>query len=154
MMHTPFVTAVRAAILLAGCSMTAVQAAPADDEVKTLVQRFTAAQSGFDAATLKTLTADNYIEISPLGEVDPREKMLSFYVKKDDKPRPEIGVDELSTRVLGDSAVTIGRTFYAMNAGGQNRTFSLRSVFVSAKQGGTWKLVSVQYTPIRQAAKP
>lgn len=156
MRHTPFATTVRAAILLAGCSIAAqvALAAPAEDEVKTLVQRFTAAQSGFDAATLKTLTADNYIEISPLGEVDPREKMLSFYGKKDDKPRPEIGVDEMSTRVLGDSAVTIGRVFYSMNAGGQTRTFSLRSVFVAAKQGGSWKLVSAQYTPIRQAATP
>jgi hypothetical protein len=101
MRHTPFATTVRAAILLAGCSMAAqvALAAPAEDEVKTLVRRFTAAQSGFDAATLKTLTADNYIEISPLGEVDPREKMLSFYGKKD-KPRPEIGVLAVSLELI------------------------------------------------------
>jgi len=152
MLYFPFMKAARAAILLGGLAAAAVQAAPAGQEVETLVQRFTAAQSGFDAATLKSLTADNYIEISPLGEIDPREKMLSFYVKKDDKPRPAIGVDELSTRVLGDSAVTIARVSYSMMAGGQSRTFALRSVFVAARQGKEWKLVSAQYTPIRQAA--
>lgn len=152
MLCIPFTNTVRTAILLAGLAAAAAQGAPASQDVETLVQRFTAAQSGFDPATLKSLTADNYIEISPLGDIDPREKMLSFYVKKDDKPRPAILVDELSTRVLGDSAVTIARVSYSMMAGGQSRTFSLRSVFVAAKQGKEWKLVSAQYTPIRQAA--
>jgi len=142
----------RAAILLGVVAVSTAQAAPAQQEVEALVQRFTAAQSGFDPATLRALTADNYIEISPLGEVDPREKMLSFYVKKDDKPRPEIALDELSTRVLGETAVTLARVSYSMMAGGQSRTFALRSTFVAARQGGAWKLVSAQYTPIRPQA--
>ena len=102
---------VRSAFLLACCALVLRPAAAASVEqtVGELVQRFSAAQSTFDMATLKAVTADNYIEISPLGEVDPREKMLSFYVRKDDKPRPAIAVDEITTRVLGDTAVGCAR---------------------------------------------
>jgi hypothetical protein len=39
-------------------------------EVMDLVQRFIQAQKSFDPPTLKKLTADNYIEVSPLGEVE------------------------------------------------------------------------------------
>jgi len=147
---------VRSAFLLACCALVLRPAAAASVEqtVGELVQRFSAAQSTFDMATLKAVTADNYIEISPLGEVDPREKMLSFYVRKDDKPRPAIAVDEITTRVLGDTAVVIGRVSYSMTVGEQSRTFSLRSTFVARQEGGAWKLVSAQYTPIRPQAAP
>jgi len=156
MMNKPFTRHARAAVLLGWFLMAplAVQAAPAGEAVQELVQRFTAAQGNSDTATLKALSAENYIEISPLGEVDPREKMLSFYVRKDDKPRPAILLDELTTRVLGDTAVAIGRVSYTMTAGGQSRTFALRSTFVAQRQGDAWKLVSAQYTPIRPPAAP
>ncbi|WP_313166167.1 nuclear transport factor 2 family protein [Massilia oculi] len=156
MMNKPFTRHARTAILLGWIVMAplAAQAAPAVDAVQDVVQRFTAAQANFDPVTLEALSADNYIEISPLGEVDPREKMLTFYVKKDDKPRTAILLDELTTRVLGDTAVTIGRVSYSMTVGGQSRTFALRSTFVAQRQGDAWKLVSAQYTPIRPAAAP
>jgi len=153
MMHKLFTPRVALLGLLA-MAPVAVQAAPAAAVVEDVVQRFAAAQVSFDTATLEALSAENYIEISPLGEVDPRAKMLSFYVKKDDKPRPVMTLDELTTRVLGDTAVTIGRVSYAMNVGGQSRTFALRSTFVAQQQGGAWKLVSAQHTPIRPAAAP
>ena len=159
MMHKPFMRRAHTAALLgwfiaAPLSVQAAPATPAAEAVQQLVQRFTAAQGDFDTATLAALSATNYVEISPLGEVDPREKMLSFYIRKDDKPRPDITLDELATRMLGDTAVTIGRLTYAMTAGGQSRTFALRSTFVAQQQGGAWKLVSAQYTPIRPPAAP
>jgi len=151
MTPTPITRCLCAAFLLGCFAVTPVMAAPLDAPVTDLVQRFTAAQNGFDVAALKALTSADYIEISPLGEVDPRDKMLSFYVKKDDKPRPTIGVDDMTTRMLGDTALVTARVFYTMEAGDGSRTFSLRSTFVAQRQGGAWKLVSSQYTPIRQA---
>lgn len=135
-------------------SMSSSHAATPEQSVGELVQRFTKAQSTFDRAALEALTTDDYIEISPLGEVDPREKMLSFYVRKDDKPLPAITVDDMTTRVLGDTAIVLARVSYAMTIGGQSRMVSLRSSFTARRQGGAWALVAAQYTPIRPPGAP
>jgi ketosteroid isomerase-like protein len=139
---------------LACMSITAAHAATPEQSVSELVQRFTTAQGTFDRTALEALTAENYIEISPLGEVDPRAKMLSFYVKHDDKPLPAITVDEIAPRVLGNTAIVLAKVSYAMTVGGQTRTSALRSSFVAQQQDGAWKLVSAQYTPIRPPAAP
>lgn len=139
---------------LACLSITAAHAATPAQSVSELVQRFATAQGTFDRTALEALTAENYIEISPLGEVDPRAKMLSFYVKHDDKPLPAITVDEITPRVLGNTAIVLAKVSYAMTVGGQARTSALRSSFVALQQDGAWKLVSAQYTPIRPPAAP
>jgi hypothetical protein len=140
--------------VLACLSITVAQAATPEQSVSELVQRFTTAQGTFDRAALEALTAENYIEISPIGEVDPRAKMLSFYVKHDDKPLPAITVDEIMPRVLGNTAVVLAKMSYVMTVGGQTRTAAVRSSFVALQQDGAWKLVSAQYTPIRPPAAP
>src|SRR5688572_30216017 len=73
-------------LLLSGVS---VFAQTKDDEaLKSLVKQMTAAQANYDATALgKLLTAD-YIEISPVGEFDSREKVLGFY-KPELKPTAE-----------------------------------------------------------------
>lgn len=139
---------------LACLSITAAHAATPEQSVSELVQRFTTAQGTFDRAALEALTAENYIEISPLGEVDPRARMLSSYVKHDDKQLPTISVDEITPRVLGNTAIVLAKVSYVMTVGGQTRTASLRSSFVAQQQDGAWKLVSAQYTPIRPPAAP
>jgi len=139
---------------LACLSITAAHAATPEQSVSELVQRFTTAQGTFDRTALEALTFENYIEISPLGEVDPRAKMLSFYVKHDAKPLPAITVDEITPRVLGNTAIVLAKVSYAMTVGGQTRTSALRSSFVAQQQDGAWKLVSAQYTPIRPPAAP
>lgn len=139
-------------ILLGSCASLVSPVQAAEDSAKAvtdLVQRFTQAQSAMDVPTLAALTAENYVEISPLGEVDPREKMLTFYVKDDKRSLPIMTVDDISTRLLRDSAVVIARISYSSVIEGQSRTFSLRSTFVAEKVGAIWKLVSAHYTPIR-----
>lgn len=139
---------------LACLPITVAHAATPEQSVSELVQRFTTAQGTFDRTALEALTTENYIEISPLGEIDPRAKMLSFYVKHDDKPLPAISVDEITSRVLGNTAIVLAKVSYAMTVGGQTRTASLRSSFVAQQQDGAWKLISAQYTPIRPPAAP
>jgi len=139
---------------LACLSITVAHAATPEQSLGELVQRFATAQGTFDRAALEALTAENYVEISPLGEVDSRAKMLSFYVKHDDKPLPAITVDEITTRVLGNTGIVLAKVSYGMTVGAQTRTASLRSTFVAQQQAGAWKLVSAQYTPIRPPAAP
>jgi ketosteroid isomerase-like protein len=147
-----FKTVMKYAVLLCSCAavMPAGQAAvdPAKP-VNDLVQRFTEAQQKMDVPALKALTAENYVEVSPLGEVDMREKMLTFYVRDEKQVPPAMTVEDITTRLLGDTAVVVAKVSYTSVIEGQSRTFSLRSTFVAEKLGGVWKLVSAHYTPIR-----
>ncbi|KXK02239.1 MAG: hypothetical protein UZ17_ACD001001611 [Acidobacteria bacterium OLB17] len=124
-----------------------------DRELKALIQRMADAQIAFDVKTLDAVLAPDYIEISPLGEVDPREKVLGFY-----KPemRPPGGMSgkaefsEISIRDYGKAAILIVRaTFTATVNGKAMPPRSLRAVFVCRHLKDGWKIVSGQYTGIR-----
>ena len=107
-----------------------------------------AAQASFDAPALAALTADNYAEVSPLGDVDTREKMLAFYAPEKKSAAPVIVVEEPFVRVAGDTAVLIARLAVTVQAGGQQRNMALRASYVAKKEGAAWKLLSAQYTGI------
>src|SRR4051812_8366769 len=120
--------------------------------IEVLLNTFVDAQMRFDAAQLDDLLAPDYVEISPAGEVDPRAKVLSFYAP-DQKVAavPEAALDELTTRVHGDIAVTVARlTYHMKNPAGEAVDRSMRCAFVTRIIERRWKLVSAQYTPIRK----
>ncbi len=126
--------------------------APAD-AVQDLVRRHVDAQRTFDVAALKTITADNYVEVSPVGEMDSREKMLGFYAEKKSES-PTVQVEEQTTRLFGDTAIVVAKLAYSMNVGGQARSFAMRATFVAQKAGANWKMLSTHYTAIRPPKPP
>ena len=115
------------------------------------VRAFVAAQHDFDLAKITALTADDYVEISPLGEVDPRDKMLGFYVPDKKVAAPAVTMGDATITMLDDrAAIVVTSISYDIAPPGQAaRTISLRAVFVARRADGGWKLVSAQYTPIR-----
>ena len=133
------------AALVAG----AAQAATVDAELVSLVERHAQAQSQFDQATLRNITAENYVEISPIGEVDSREKMLSFYAPESKRPAPQLQVEEPAVRIMGDTALVSVRLSYSMNQDGATRKFAMRGGYVARLIDKQWMLVSAQYTGIR-----
>jgi hypothetical protein len=114
----------------------------------------TAAQSKFAAATLDKIYASDFIEISPIGEVDPRAKTIGFY-KPEAKPPGDLNVsvttDEFVIRTYGNFAVVIARITYAPLASAPTARppFSIRATLVCRKENGVWKIASAQYTGIR-----
>src|ERR1044072_444020 len=70
-------------LILSGCAFA--QSSKDDEALKSLVRQMTDAQAAYDAATLDKIFTADYIEISPVGEFDPREKVLGFY-KPEMKP--------------------------------------------------------------------
>jgi ketosteroid isomerase-like protein len=124
-------------------------AAPSDTELLALVQRHAQAQSNFDQATLKATTAENFVEISPVGEVDKREKMLAFYAPAQKRPSPQLQIDEPAVRVFGDTALVSARLTYSLNQDGVARSFAMRAGYVARFVDNQWLLVSAQYTGIR-----
>ncbi|MBK7392856.1 MAG: nuclear transport factor 2 family protein [Chloracidobacterium sp.] len=130
-------------------------------ELTKLVNRMIGAQSSYDAATLDAVFTADYIEISPVGEFDPRDKVLGFY-KPELKPDPakvstKSDASEWSIRVRDKSAVVILRLDYTITAEGKTMPpRGMRVMLVCAKEKGVWKIASAQYTGIRppQPTKP
>ena len=122
--------------------------------LKALVKQMTDAQQNYDANALdKILTAD-YIEISPIGEFDPREKVLGFYKPELKPPADKISVitetTEFSIRNYGKFAIVIGQLTYTIVSEGKTLPpRSMRATFVCRNEKGTWKIASAQYTGIR-----
>jgi hypothetical protein len=120
--------------------------------IEVLVNTLIESQRTFDQKQLDEILAPDYVEISPLGEVDPRDKVMSFYTpdKKIADP-PTAALDELATRVYGEAAVTIARvTFQMKGPDGTAAARSMRCVFVTRIIDRKWKIVSAQWTPIRK----
>ena len=130
---------------------------PSKDEqaLTALVKQMTDAQSKFDPITLETIYASDFIEISPIGEVDPREKTIGFYRPEAnpdrDKVKTTVTTDEFLIRTYGNFAVVIARITFAQ-AGSEPSArppFSVRATIVCRKESGAWKISSAQYTGIR-----
>jgi hypothetical protein len=114
-----------------------------------VVEQFTQAQVGFAPSVLRDLTTPEYIEVSPLGEVDPRDKMLGFYAPENKVPAPSAIVSEVNIRILGDTAVVIVKvTFTTKEADANTPEHALRETFVARQTPDGWKLASAQYTTI------
>ncbi len=140
-------------LLLSGVSVYA-QSKNDDAALKSLVKQMTDAQGNYDANALdKILTAD-YIEISPVGEFDPREKVLGFYKPEfkppADKMSTALETTDYSIRNDGKFAIVIARfNFTVTSDGKQLPPRSLRAMIVCRKEKGAWKIASAQYTGIR-----
>lgn len=126
-----------------------------EQELTALVKQITEAQSKFDPATLDKIYTSDFIEISPIGEVDPRDKTIGFYKPEAKPPGDKMNVavttDEFLIRTYGNFAVVIVRISYApVGAEPSGRPpFSVRAMLVCRKEKGVWKVSSTQYTGIR-----
>ena len=119
-------------------------------QVVQVVEAFNRAQNAFDQARLRALTTDDYVEISPIGEVDPRDKMLGFYDPAKKVAAPAMTLSDTTVRMIGrDVAIAITTISYTIPGKDGSRTVAMRAVFVVRRASRTWRLASAQYTPIR-----
>ncbi len=127
--------------------------------LKALVKQMTDAQIGYDAKTLDRILTADYIEISPLGEFDPREKVIGFYSPeaKAQAAGMSISVEptDFSIRSYGKFAIVITQLNYKMSAGGKDLPpRAIRVTYVMRKVGSAWKIASAHYTSIRPPQPP
>lgn len=142
--------AVSAMVLTTQVPMTA-QARSAN--MVTLAQQaeaFVRVRNAFDQAALTAMMAPEYQEVSPIGEVDSRERVIGFYAPDKKKPAPPMTISETVARPAGAVGVVTMRIAYAMpGKDGQMQTRALRAGFVARRIGSEWRFVSLQLTPIR-----
>ena len=126
-----------------------------EDALKSLVKQMTDAQQNYQPDSLDKIFTADYIEVSPAGEFDPREKVLGFY-KPEMKPPAEkmtatTEATDFSIRVYDKFAVVITRLNYTITSEGKPLPpRSIRATIVCKKEKGTWKIASAQYTGIRK----
>lgn len=150
------------AILFVSANFAFAQSSNKDDgALRSTVDRMVRAQTEYDAKTLDSILTADYIEISPVGEFDPRDKVLGFYTPEAKAAAAGVNatveVTEHSIRNYGKFAVVIARLNYTMTANGKPLPpRSIRTTYVLRKDGKTWKIASAHYTGIRpqQAPKP
>jgi len=146
-------------ILSAAFSAAAQTNSKDEGDLKKLVDQLTKAQADYDPATLDRLFTADYIEISPAGEFDPREKVLTFYTPewKAKSGGMAISIEEKypSIRVYGPTAVVITEMVYTLSKDGQSRPGpKIMATIVARKEKGIWKIASAQYTGIRPPNAP
>jgi uncharacterized protein (TIGR02246 family) len=142
------------AIFLVLFSFSAFSQTNKNEEVISLVKKMIEAQSTFDSTTLDKIFAYDYIEISPIGEVDERAKAIGFYkVENADEAKkmsPKSQLDEFNVRNYRKFAIVIAKLTFAPKDETQKMpTISMRTVFVCRKEKGNWKISSAQFTGIR-----
>ena len=119
----------------------------------TLAQQakvFVQVRNRFDQAAMTAMMAPEYQEVSPVGEVDSRERVIGFYAPDKKKPVPPMTITETVARPAGALGVVTMRIAYAVpGKDGQLQSRALRAGFVARRIGKEWRFVSAQFTPIR-----
>jgi hypothetical protein len=135
--------------LLLGVAAFSSQAIAADrtGELEELGKSYVAAQFEFDQQAIARMTAEQFVEISPKGEVDERAAVLDFYAPDKRRPAPPYHVSQSRVRVTGASAVIT----QIVTIGQAPRSMSLSQLLVATRVGDEWLLVSSQSTPLPPA---
>lgn len=142
--------------IMAECApITQSRPAPSAQElIVRLIGDFVLAQQNFDATALGALTTTDYLEVSPVGELDSREKMLGFYAPEKKTAAPAAEIREPVVRIYGNTAVAVAKLAYTIQPPGQPaRVMEMRATFVAYREADRWKLASSHYTGIRPSPK-
>ena len=130
-----------------------VSAQSVEVDTQKLGQRaeaFVRVRNQFDQAAMIAMMAPEYQEVSPVGEVDSRERVIGFYAADKKSAAPPMTITETVARPAGTIGVVTMRIAYTMpGKDGQMQTRALRAGFVARRIKGDWQFVSLQFTPIR-----
>ena len=115
-----------------------------------LLDAFTKAQREYDPVALTRLTTNDYLEVSPVGDVDTREEMLSFYAPEKKRVSPMITISERVVRRDREEAIVVVKlSFTALGPDEATRAVAMRASFFARRTRGVWRIAAAHYTPIR-----
>ena len=141
-----------AALALCSTAVSAKQAKPNEAaQILVVLQALVDSQVTFDQKRMDSILAPDYVEVSPVGDVDARAKVLSFYAP-DQKPNAPVGkavLSEVTTRSYRETAVTVAKLTFNLTTPNGVMSREMRSVYVTRNIGGRWLVVSSQFTPMK-----
>ena len=142
--------AMMASIIIGSAPVCAQSSKAADSPVLALVSAFSAARAQFNPQALDALLTSDYVEVSPIGEVDRRQAVLGFYAPDKATPAPPLTLGTDDVRRYGNIAVVVGSVDYAIpgpNGAIVKRT--MRVTYVARRIARRWLMASAQYTGVR-----
>ena len=108
------------------------------------IQTWLDADERHDRATLNSLIADDFVGTAPRGRMVTKQDVI-----------PEEGsgghglaitAQDIKVRVLGDTAIAVGRGLPKTQ--GQEKRPELRFTVVFAKRAGSWQMVAAHLSPV------
>jgi uncharacterized protein (TIGR02246 family) len=139
------------AVLEAAITSYGQSANTTDGELLEVVKALADAQRTFDQSAMTRLLTDDYVEVSPIGDVDLRAEVLGFYTPEARAKAPQlrsVQIDEPHLRVYGDQAMVIVRQTMNVETGDSTRAVVMRVSLHLRKVDGRWRISSAQFTPI------
>jgi ketosteroid isomerase-like protein len=123
-----------------------------DNEVSRSYQAYVQAWKNKDIAALEKLISNDYMAMNYENRLSTKE--LELATAKDDLTWNSMTVDEIHTRVFGNTAIASG----LLSAEGKRPTGTILSAkvrFLAAlvKSNGVWRIVATQSTPIKPSPK-
>ncbi len=161
-MKTLFAATLGLALAIGSHAARAADAqAIAEKDLAAAARAVVDAQIRFDLKALDALLAPDYVEVSPIGDVDERAEVLSFYTPEAKAQMLAAGMEPLSSaieeiriRIYGDQAIVIAKDTAALKVEGVTEQRSMRMLFHFRKLGGKWLLQTLQATWLKPPAKP
>jgi ketosteroid isomerase-like protein len=122
-------------------------------QIRDVGARWVDAELAADVDTLDALATDDFRLVGPFGFVLDKEQWLDRY-RSGDFSTAALAWRDVDVRAYGDSAVAIGTQSQEAAYKGlpSNGEFRISHVFV--RDGGTWRIASMQLSPTSFAPPP
>ena len=117
------------------------------DELSELERRWTEGEIEADVAALDAITTDDFALVGPAGFVLDKQQWLERYRQGDVLTR-SLSMEETTTRIYGDAAVTIGRHIRQAEYRGHPANGEFRATHIAIHDGSQWRLAGLHLSPI------
>jgi uncharacterized protein (TIGR02246 family) len=140
------------AVMSAACIPAVAQetatSSGSEQEVRQALEKYRTALIQRDADALQKIWTDDYIFVNGAGEMLTKQQRLEN-LKSGATALGAIDVDpQMKVRVDGDTAVVLGLVTIKGKYSGKETNNKFRSMLVWTKEGGAWRLVANQLTPV------
>lgn len=126
-------------------------------DVRATIDAYVKATINYDAVALDNMLDKDYLEVSPLGELDLRPAVIGFYKVPVDQrgPTPKFfSVEEFSVRFPARNvAVAVYREDIEIERQAKTMKLSMRGTTVLVQRHGHWLLYSNHFNGVRKPAK-
>ena len=150
MLHSRSI-AILCALLIAACVPSQPDGSEDAEELIAQADRWDKVIVAKDRAAVEANMAEDFRQIDRAGNVETKATFVDGLMAPDLEIDPYT-VEDLDIRFYGDVALLSGRTRLTGRYAGEHFTSHYRYIDVYVRREGAWKIVSVQISPIPDAA--
>lgn len=136
------------ALLFALAALSLAATPPPADDVLTALRTYRQALVKKDLATLETIWADDYVFVNGHGQIQTKADRLAEIKSGHSSIGSITHEDEPTVTKHGNATLILSRVTIVGKYSGREVSSPFRSLHVWTNEGGRWKLVFNQLTPI------